>query len=62
MTHGIAAVFTPTPDPRSRIQPGDITETWCSLHLDRTDHLWTGSKLICLECHPEKDPRKEGEG
>lgn len=40
-----------------RMIPGaTVTQTWCAVHMDRTDHLYTGSKLICLECHPEMRP------
>ena len=48
----------------STIREGEVTYTWCSKHLDRTRHLWTGHKLICLEagCHPELDPDLEKEG
>lgn len=40
---------------------GEILWTWCSAHMDRTDHLWDGHRLTCLECFPEKDPRKLAE-
>jgi hypothetical protein len=42
------------------VVPGSVIETWCSKHMVRTRHLYTGHKLICLECHPESDPEKEG--
>lgn len=50
-----------------RIRPGDIVWTWCSKHMDRTSHVYTGNKLICIECHPdweqmlaaEKDKKKK---
>ena len=45
--------------PLDPVRPGDIRMTWCSRHWDRTDHLWTGYQLICLLCHPERDPRRE---
>ena len=44
---------------RSIIKPGGITWSWCSKHWTRTDHLYTGYKLICLECHPESKPKEE---
>ena len=48
------------PHPLSKpLQKGDITETWCSKHFERTDHLWTGYKLVCLDCHPELKPAEE---
>lgn len=40
------------------MRPGDVVWTWCSKHWDRTDHIWTGHKLVCLACHPEADPRR----
>jgi hypothetical protein len=47
------------PHPLLRIKPGDVTQSWCSRHWDRTDHLWTGHLLICLDCHPELKPESE---
>ncbi len=41
------------------IKPGDITWTHCSACMGRTYHLFTGTRLVCLRCHPEQDPRKE---
>lgn len=41
------------------LRVGDVTWTWCSVQMDRTSHLWTGHKLICLECHPERKPAEE---
>jgi len=41
------------------LSPGDVVWTWCSLHFDRTDHLWTGKRLICLECYPDLKPTTE---
>jgi len=43
---------------RKPIKSGDITWTWCSKH-NRTDHLWNGHILICLDCHPELKPKEE---
>jgi len=47
--------YKPTP-----FYPGDTAWTWCSRHMDRTNHIWTGSKMICLECHPEFTPKERG--
>ena len=47
------------PDPRANLRPGDVTVSWCSKHWDRTDHLYTGNRLICLECYPEYKPTFE---
>lgn len=46
------------------LRAGDVTWTWCSAEkcMVRTPHVWTGHKLICLECHPECRPEKDGEG
>jgi hypothetical protein len=41
------------------IKPGDVVWTWCGVHMERTDHLWDGHILICLECHPEKKAKDE---
>lgn len=35
------------------LRPGEVTWTWCSRHMDRTSHVYTGNKLICIECHPD---------
>jgi hypothetical protein len=43
------------------LRPGDITPTWCGLHMDRTDHLYrpgTKTPLTCLDCFPNLDPRR----
>jgi hypothetical protein len=35
-------------------------DTWCSQHGEhgaKTPHLYNGYRLICLNCHPESDPR-----
>jgi len=56
------AVATWQPHPLNRpLYPGDTLSTWCSAHMDRTDHLWDGRKLICLECHPESKPKADGD-
>jgi hypothetical protein len=34
------------------LRVGDITPTWCSVHMVLTDHLYTGHSLECLECKP----------
>ncbi len=47
------------PYSHERIKAGDILWSWCSVDMVRTDHLWTGHKLICLECHPEYKPSFE---
>jgi hypothetical protein len=42
------------------IQAGKILDTWCSQHGEhgaKTPHLYNGYRLICLNCHPESDPR-----
>lgn len=44
--------------PLTRLRPGDTVWTWCSRHMDRTNHIWTGNKLICLECQPEMKPKE----
>lgn len=55
-----AVPVTYQPHPLSKpLQPGDVTDTWCSAHYDRTRHIWTGYKLICLECHPELEPERD---
>jgi hypothetical protein len=46
------------------LRPGDIVYTWCCHQWDRTEHVYDPHAkvpLTCLVCHPEKDPRKEGE-
>jgi hypothetical protein len=46
------------------VKPGDIIETWCPVQMDRTPHAYNPHAkvpLVCLTCHPEKDPRKAGE-
>ena len=46
------------------LRPGDVTLTWCRVHMDRTEHLYrpgTKRPMTCLECHPELDPRKAQE-
>jgi len=32
--------------------PGDVLETHCQKH-GKTNHVWTGHKLICLLCNPD---------
>jgi len=55
-------VTTWQPHPLSKpLVPGDVVWTWCSQAMDRTDHLYTGYKLVCLHCHPEQDPRRDEE-
>jgi hypothetical protein len=47
---------------RDRLTSGAITWTWCSLHMTRTRHIYlpgTPKPLTCLECEPDKEPRKE---
>jgi len=47
---------------RRVLQPGEVIETWCRHHGNngkRTRHLYQSPDypaLVCLECHPEKDP------
>ena len=36
-----------------------ILDTHCSICGRSTPHLYTGYKLVCLVCYPEKDYRKE---
>jgi hypothetical protein len=40
------------------LRPGDVTWGWCSKCGTQQDKLYTGYSLVCLQCHPEKDPRK----
>ena len=47
------------PDPRMRLQPGDVTLAWCSKTGDRERKLYTGYSLVCLHCHPERDPNRD---
>ena len=41
------------------LRVGDIVWGWCSRCMNRQDKLYTGHSLLCLGCHPEKDPRKK---
>jgi hypothetical protein len=41
--------------PHVPIKPGDVSWSWCSKQMDRTEHLYDGHRLWCLACHPEKD-------
>ena len=50
-----AALFT---HPLVILRPGDVTWGWCSKCGTQQDKLYTGYSLICLTCHPDKDPRK----
>jgi hypothetical protein len=45
--------------PLVTLKKGDITSTFCAVHMERTDHLYTGYSLVCLECRKDLDPRKE---
>jgi len=38
---------------------GDVTWTWCRRHQERTEHLWTGHELVCLDCWPSKRPKEQ---
>ena len=42
----------------SILRKDDITWTYCSKHMGRTEHLWTGHKLVCLACHPDQKPKE----
>ena len=50
------------PHPLDRVRPGDLLYTWCSRCMEREPHLWTGTTLICLICHPEQMPLREADG
>lgn len=52
MEKQVEMVYTP-PKGRQWISPGDVVWTWCSKHMERTDHLWDGFKLICVACRDE---------
>jgi len=54
-----SAIFVP--DPRLHLRPGDVTIAWCSHSGDRERKLFTGYSLVCLHCHPERDPEREPE-
>ena len=43
---------------KDELVDGDITWTWCRRHEERTEHVWTGHKLICLICFPSKRPKE----
>ena len=58
------APATFTPHPLARIHPGDVIETWCKHHGRLVRHLYQPGKtppLVCLICHPELTPEKEGD-
>jgi hypothetical protein len=51
--------------PLQRVYPGDdVGYIWCSNHEGKgkqTRHRWDGHRLICLECEPEEDEKKDEE-
>lgn len=50
---------------RETIQPGDKMETWCSQHGDlgkKTEHIWTGTRLVCLECDQHGSQKSAANG
>ena len=49
------------PNPMLNLHPGDVTEAWCSKSGDRERKLYTGYSLVCLHCHPERDPERKTE-
>ena len=43
------------------VKKGEVTWTWCSKHMDRTAHMYTGSTLYCMECYPNgKQDQEKG--
>lgn len=53
----VLTVEVKTYESENLIPNRSILLTWCSRHMTETDHLWTGNRLICLNCFPSKRPR-----
>ena len=48
---------------RHILHPGDIIDTWCSVHGRLSPHVWQPDRkdiLTCIICHPEDAPKEEG--
>ncbi len=59
ITHQVNLPDGTSRDGKRHLWKGEVVNTWCSKCGHATPHLYQSPDypaLVCLECHPEKDP------